>query len=84
MYYIQNVKKSWFAPLVAWWKFNSLGYTPNIDEAKKFDKAEIESRISIQMGDKRAWPVEYIDGFGKNLIQEKDLDIEMAWKGGVK
>ena len=80
MYYIQNVKQNQFPPLVAWWKFNSRGYTPNIDEAKKFAKGEIETMTSLQLGDKRAWPVEYIDGLAVNLIKEENLDIKMAWK----
>ncbi len=76
MYYVQNVKESRDAPIVLWWKVGDHGYTSDTAFAKEFTEMEISSMLSIAEGDKRAWPVEYIDNLGQAIIKEDDLDIE--------
>ena len=85
-YYIQNVKENRHAPNMSWWKFNDLGYTSDVRQAKQFTVEQIKSMHSITTGDKRAWPCSYIDGLTVPSffeINESRVLLEEAWSTHV-
>lgn len=78
MYYIQNVSQGSIGNPMLWWKKDNHGYTCEISDAKVFIQEEVDGMYSIQQGNKRAWPKEYIDGIGRGRINIQDCDIEKS------
>ncbi len=60
LFYIEDLKRRQ-GNVMCWWRRDGVGYTTNISLAKMFTRLEVEDKYSIQIGEKVAWPIEYID-----------------------
>ncbi len=67
--------------LMNWWEMYDRGYLTDIERARVFVQEEVEEKLSIQMGDKIAWPKAYIDEMAKDgFVMFDACDIAEAWK----
>lgn len=81
LFYIEDPKRRDEGCLMCWWEVNDRGYLFDIERARVFTQEEVENKLSIQMGDKIAWPKPYIDKMAKDgFVMSDECDIAEAWK----
>lgn len=81
LFYIEDPERRDGGCLMCWWEVNDRGYLFDVERARVFTQREVEDKISVQMGDKIAWPKLYIDEVAKDgLVVFDDCDAEMSWK----
>ena len=81
LFYVQNVKQGCVSDSILWWKQGDAGYVYDIREAKVFTADEIDNMLSIKLGDKRAWPKDYIDermGRCRHCIDMRRCNLQEA------
>lgn len=79
-FYIEDPKRRQNGAM-CWWEMNDRGYVLGLGRARTFTVDEVDRKLSVQMGDKIAWPKIYIDSVQRaGLVWFEDCDIEKAWK----
>lgn len=79
LYYVQNPSCVGGEPML-WWKKGDYGYASDIQEAKVFTESEIGGMFSIKLGEKIAYPKDFIDGLTQHHIDTQDCAKSEAYK----
>lgn len=75
LYYLQNVRYGYFGNSPYWWEKNNSGYTPWLDEAKKFTNEEADKVIRSTQGSHewKKWRVTEIDRTARRIADVQTL-----------
>ena len=80
LFYIEDPKRR-DGGLMCWWNTIDMGYTTRAMYAREFTEEEVGEKLSIQMGEKIAWPRLYILAKLKGgSVSIDDCDGEEAYK----
>lgn len=74
-YFLQNAGMGYCGNAPYWWEENNSGYTPNIDQAKKFSFKEAISIIRSCRGSHKfvKWEVQFVLAKVRRVIDVQDL-----------
>ncbi len=80
LFYIEDPKRRQNGAM-CWWEKTDRGYVLGIGRARVFTEEEVREKLSVQMGDKIAWPKLYIDSVHKaGIVWFDSCDITEAYK----
>ena len=80
LFYIEDPKRR-RGSLMSWWAIGDCGYTTMVMAARVFVEGEIKEKLSVKMGDKIAWPKDYIIKLLKGgSVSIDNCDAKEAYK----